>query len=74
MDNLRAMSLCPPGTRGQVLLVEGGCCMRNRLADMGVFPGAFVEILSNEGGPVLLKIGHGRLALGRNMADRIMIA
>ncbi len=48
--------------------------MKNRLADMGVFPGAFIEILQNEGGPVVLKIGEGRLALGRQMAERVMIA
>lgn len=48
--------------------------MRHRLADMGVFPGAFIEILQNEGGPVVLKIGAGRLALGRQMAEKVMIA
>nr|WP_321502336.1 FeoA family protein [uncultured Dethiosulfovibrio sp.] len=74
MNNLKSMSKCPSGTRGQVLLIEGGCSMKHRLADMGVFPGAFIEILQNEGGPVVLKIGEGRLALGRQMADRVLIA
>jgi ferrous iron transport protein A len=68
------MSICPSGTKGLVLVIDGGNCMRNRLADMGVFPGALVEVLRNEGGPVLLKVGSGRLALGRQMAERIMIA
>ncbi len=48
--------------------------MKNRLADMGIFPGALVEILHNEGGQVLLKIGNGRFALGRQMAEKVMIA
>lgn len=48
--------------------------MKGRLADMGLFPGAFVEILRNEGGPVLLRIGHGRVALGRQMAERVWVA
>ncbi len=75
MSNVHTvMSRCPSGTKGQGVFVEGGHGARERLADMGLFPGAIVEVLRNEGGPVLLKVGHGRLALGRQMADLIFLS
>jgi len=74
MKNNKVMSSCASGSKCQICNVDGGCCMKNRLADMGIFPGAFVEILRNEGGPVLVRIGQGRIALGRQMADKVWVA
>jgi ferrous iron transport protein A len=54
--------------------LNGGQCLRQRLADMGLIRGAKVRIIKNEmGGPVIISIGDGRLALGRGMALKIMV-
>lgn len=67
------LSLCKTGKVAQVLEVRGGCNIQRKLADMGVLPGVFVEILKNEGGPVLLGIGQSRLVLGRGMANKVIV-
>ena len=41
---------------------------------LGVFPGQVVEVLENRGrGPVILKVGHIRCVLGRDLASRILV-
>jgi ferrous iron transport protein A len=42
--------------------------------DMGLRVGKIIEILNNEGrGPILLKIGEVRIAIGRGIAMKIMV-
>lgn len=46
----------------------------NRLEDMGLRIGKIIEMLNNEGGgPLLLKIGESRMAIGRRLAMTIMV-
>ncbi len=46
----------------------------NRVADMGFRVGKNVEMLNNEGcGPVLVRVGESRIAMGRGMAMKIMV-
>jgi Fe2+ transport system protein FeoA len=41
---------------------------------MGVVPGAVLEILRQNGrGPVLIALGESRLALGRGIAEKILV-
>lgn len=45
-----------------------------RLSDLGIFPGAIVKVLSNEGGEMILAVGEARLALDRRLASNVHIA
>jgi len=55
--------------------IQGGRGLTARLTDMGLTPGVEVEIVSNSGGgPVIVSIGDTRLALGRGMANKIMVS
>jgi len=48
--------------------------MRARLCHMGLVPGAsFTVINGNGGGPVILKVKETRLAIGRGMAQKMMV-
>lgn len=51
---------------------EQGRC-QCRIEDLGIRVGRTVEVLSNEGGPLLLKVGESRLAVDRSLAMKIMI-
>ncbi|HOP41125.1 MAG TPA: FeoA family protein [Geobacteraceae bacterium] len=44
-----------------------------RLEDMGLRVGKNVEMLTNCGGPVLLKVDESRIAIARGMAMKILV-
>lgn len=47
---------------------------RVRLEEMGLRPGTHVQVLANEGhGPLLLKLGDARVAIGRGVAMKIRV-
>ena len=63
---------------GETVLVRdvAGCKHKQgRLASMGLRPGDRVEIINNTGGGrVILGLGSTRLAIGRGMANKIMVS
>ena len=65
----------PPGSRARVLTVTGrGHGVRMRLLQMGLTPGAIVEIVENYGrGPVLVRVRGAVLALGRGLAEKVLV-
>jgi ferrous iron transport protein A len=83
------LGLLECGESGEVVEIRGGkgpretsCPVRGgtenvcfgRVADLGFRPGKNVEMLSNEGrGPVLVKVGESRIAMGRGAAMKIMV-
>ncbi len=66
-----SLAACSPGERLRVVECVGGRRSLSRLADMGLTPGAELEVLTNSGGPVVVACGGARLALGRNMAAKL---
>ncbi len=62
------------GTRARVLGVTGGHAMHARLAGLGLVAGARIEIHRNDAsGPVILAYRNARIALGRGVAERVMV-
>ncbi|MDI9370544.1 MAG: hypothetical protein GX181_03830 [Synergistaceae bacterium] len=53
-------------------IVGGGECSR-RLSELGIVPGAKVQVVQNGGGPLLLKVGESRFAIGRGMALKVFV-
>jgi len=48
--------------------------LRQRLVDLGLIHGARVGVVKNdEGSPLIISVGEGRLAIGRGMALKIMV-
>ena len=48
--------------------------LRTRLATMGMVPGTDMKVVSNmRRGPVVINIKGSKIALGRGMADKIMV-
>lgn len=55
--------------------ISGGRTRKARLASMGLRPGDVIEVIANNGqGRIILGHGHTRLAIGRGMAQVIMVA
>ncbi|MCZ7649048.1 MAG: ferrous iron transport protein A [Planctomycetota bacterium] len=62
------------GHRVAVLDVQGESCEIRRLGELGVFPGACLEIVSvSRGGRVVLRLGSSKLALDASVGERVLV-
>ncbi len=68
-----ALSSASVGDRLMIDHVTGDKGMLFQLAAMGLQPGQEVELLSANGGPVVVARGGSRLAVGRVLSDNIMV-
>ncbi len=62
-----------PGDRVIVDGFEGDKGAQFRLISMGLNPGVEVELISNNGGPVVVAQGGNRLAIGRALSAKIIV-
>lgn len=60
------------GTSAKIDRVVGGEAICKKLMEMGFNKGAIVEIMNNQVGPMVIKVGETRLVLGRGMAQKVM--
>lgn len=54
-------------------IVQAGRGMTQKLVAMGILPGVQITVLSTQNGPIMLRIGEGRFAIGRGLAQRILV-
>lgn len=62
------------GRRVRVLTVDSGDGLQGKLASLGLIPGTLLDVVQNSGGPLILRIGEGKIMLGRGMAGKIVVA
>ncbi len=54
--------------------IEGGRGIRSKLFNLGLTPGIRIKIISKNGwGPIVLKVREGKIAIGRGMAEKILV-
>lgn len=68
------LSVIRSGERVKIVEIRGGRGLIGRLADMGFYPGAEIEVISNRPGPLILNRGGVRLGIGYGMAHRILVS
>lgn len=61
------------GRYAEVDNISGGEMMCKKLMEMGVNKGIVIEIIRNDAGPLIIKVGETRLVLGRGMAQKVMV-
>ncbi len=62
------------GESVRLVAVRGGTHIRRRLADLGLNTGMTVKIINGiESGPMILSVKDSRLAIGRGMAEKIIV-
>lgn len=62
------------GEKFKLVSVEGGRCIRSRLATMGLLPGVELKVLKKNGaGPLVISVKDSRVMLGRGMAHKIYV-
>ena len=61
------------GDNGTVKKICAGGCATKRLYEMGFNTGAKVKIIKNDAGPVIVSLSGNKIAIGRGLAQKIMI-
>jgi ferrous iron transport protein A len=70
----KALSEIEEGAKVTIVAIQGGRGIRSRLTTMGLMPGVKISVLRNGGsGPFVISIKNSRMALGRGVADKIMV-
>ena len=70
--------MCPicvvqEGKEVEIVRLLGGRGFVIQLQERGIYPGSSVGIVRNGGGAMLLSVGTARFAIGRGMAERILV-
>lgn len=68
------LAMVAPGETVRFVAIEGGHCLRKRLADLGLNAGEMISVIqSATHGPMILEVKDSRLALGRGVAHKILV-
>jgi Fe2+ transport system protein FeoA len=67
------LTMAAPGKSLTLVEITAGNGLRHRLTELGLTPGVEFQILQSQGGPLLLAVHDSRLALGRGMAQKILV-
>ena len=67
------LPLADVGEEQIIRKVGGSQELKQHLADMGFVPGGVVTVVSTIGGNVIVKVKESRVAISREMAQKIMV-
>ena len=69
------LSFVLPGEQVVIDRLVGGSQVQQRLADMGLTPGTTIEVIKASGpGPIIVAFRGSRLALGRGLSQKVLVA
>ena len=72
-------SMCIPlnaigiGKCAEINKLQGGESFCKRLMEMGMNTGSIIQMVKNDTGALIVKIGETRLVLGRGMAQKVLV-
>lgn len=69
----RPLSFFMEGEIGMVDNIVGGEKVSKRLYEMGFNTGSEVKVIKNDIGPIIVSLAGSKIALGRGLAQKIMI-
>ena len=67
------LTLVSPGEENIIRQVSGSQEVKKHLSDMGFVPGGSVTVISVMGGNVIVNVKESRIAISREMAQKIMV-
>jgi ferrous iron transport protein A len=72
-EDVIPLSSMPVGSKGVIEQLSGGVGLTRRLMEMGMTPGTQVEVVRNDMGPIIVRARGLTIAIGRGMANRILV-
>ena len=74
MNQGMPLAMARPGEVVAVIGVRAGWGLQRRLADLGLTPGIRIRVINSQmSGPVLIDLRGSRIALGRGVAQKIIV-
>lgn len=70
---IKTLHTIKSGQSVRVKEITGGRRARNRLMELGIIEGTAIGVFSNEGGPLIIAVGNSRFAIGRGIAQKILV-
>lgn len=64
---------CPRDRDACLRCLQVDRCVIHRLIELGLTPGTNVRVVQDAGGPMLLSVRGSRVALGRDLAERVWV-
>lgn len=62
------------GKAVRLVSIDAGKKLTHRLTELGLTPGVELLLVHKSGGPLLLSVRDSRVAIGRGMAHKLMVA
>jgi Fe2+ transport system protein FeoA len=72
-NKLRPLTSARRGETVQVVRIEAGRRLSQRLVELGLTPGVVIQVVHVNSGPILIAVRGARLAIGRGMAEKILV-
>ena len=67
------LTLAVPGEEAIIKRIGGNAEVRAHLQNLGFVPGTVVTVVSSMGGNLIVNVKNARIAVSREMAQKIMI-
>lgn len=64
---------CPLDCHACLRCLQVDHCVVHRLLELGLTPGTEVRVVQDSGGPMLLSVRGSRVALGRDLAEKMWV-
>lgn len=68
-----SLSRLSPGEKCRIKKIAAGAYATKRLYEMGFNTDATVQVLKNDRGPIIVSLSGNKVALGRGLAEKVII-
>lgn len=65
--------MAPVGQPVNLISIDAGKKLTHRLNELGLTPGVELIIVQDAGGPLLISVRDSRVAIGRGMAQKMLV-
>ena len=69
-----ALANLHPGQEAVVKEIAAGTYATKRLYEMGFNTGANIKVVKNDRGPIIVSLSGNKIALGRGLAEKVMVS
>ena len=59
--------------QARIVAIEGGRGIRQQMLLRGISEGSIIRVVSSDGGPLVLEFDGGIIAIGRGMAQKVIV-
>jgi Fe2+ transport system protein FeoA len=69
-----SLTMAEKGRNVRIRRILGGPGVQRRLLGMGLAPGMEIQVVANNGGPLVIRVLESRFMIGRGMAHHVLVS